>query len=191
MKKYIIGITGASGSILAKKLLEYLSEMDVEINIVATETGLKVFEYETDEVFLDFIDRLSHINKNIIVHDNKNMFSKVASGSNFFDGVIVLPCSMTTVGKVANGVGDSLLCRVVDVAIKEGTPITIVPREAPLSKIHLKNLLSLSENGVKIVPPVPMFYSKPTELESLLDGIVGRILKTANIQNELYTKWNN
>lgn len=189
MKKYIIGITGASGSILAKKLLEFLAKDDVEINIVITDTGEKVFEYETDLNFNLFIENLQSINKNIFLHNNKNMFSEIASGSNSYDGIIILPCSMASIGKFVNCTGDSLLCRVFDVGLKESTQITIVPRETPLSKIHLKNMLNLSDMGVKIVPPIPMFYNKPKDIEKMEDDIVGRILKTANIDNNLYNRW--
>ncbi len=193
MKKYIIGITGASGSLIAKKLVEYMATLEVELNIVISGTGEKVFEYETGININDFLDSVIN-NKNntskIIIHENDNLFSQIASGSNTFDAMFVVPCSMSTMGKIANGVGDSLLCRAVDVSLKEGVDVIFVPRETPLTSIHLRSALTLAELGAKIVPPMPMFYSRPETVDDIISGIVGRILKVAGIENNLYSNWN-
>ncbi len=193
MKKYIIGITGASGSLIAKKIVEFLATMEVELNIVISGTGEKVFEYETGVSVKEFFDSVIY-NKNnpskIILHENDNLFSQIASGSNKFDAMFVVPCSMSTIGKIANSCGDSLLCRAVDVSLKEGVDVILVPRETPITTIHLRNVLTLSEIGAKIVPPVPMFYDKPETVDELINGIVGRILKVAGIDNDLYHNWN-
>lgn len=190
MDKYIIGITGASGSILAKRVIEFMSTLDVEINIVVSNTAEEVFAYETDVDFQSFVDKVSKNRANIILHDNNNMFSAIASGSNDYKAMIVLPCSMASVGKFVNCTGNSLLCRAFDVSLKENREILIVPRETPITSIHLRNLLILTEMGVKVLPPVPMFYDKVETYDGVINGIVGRILKTIGLQNDLYNKWN-
>ncbi len=190
MDRYIVGITGASGSILAKRLIEYLATLDIELSILASETGEKVFSYETDVDFKEFIQEISKNTAKVVLEDDGNLFSKVASGSNDVKAVFVVPCSMASVGKFANCSGDTLLTRVVDVALKERTKLIIVPRETPITTIHLQNLTTLMNAGALIVPPVPMFYDKVTTYDGIINGIVGRILKSAGIQNDLYNKWN-
>ncbi len=193
MKKYIIGITGASGSVIAKKLVEFLASLECELNIVVSGTGEKVFEYETGISINDFIEKLKNNEStlsNIIMHENDNLFSQIASGSNSFDAMFVVPCSMATVGKIANCCGDSLLCRAVDVSLKEGVDVVFVPRESPITSIHLRNLLILTEMGAKIIPPSPMFYNKPETVDEIVEGIVGRVLKVAGVENNLYHNWN-
>lgn len=189
MKRYIIGVTGASGSLLARRLLQFVSTLKVETHVVITDMGKRVFEYETGKSWHHFLAELN--GSSIIEHDNKELFASIASGSFSTDGMIIVPCSMSTVGKIASGTGDNLLCRAADVCIKEKTRLVISPREAPLHSIHLRNLLTLSENGAVIIPPVPMFYANDDSYDGMINGIVGRILKSAGIENELYIKWGN
>ncbi len=192
MDRYIVGITGASGSVIAKRIIEFLATLeDTVVHIVVSETGEKVFSYETDVDFKTFIADVSNKSAKIVLEDNKNFFSPIASGSNDVNAVFVVPCSMSSVGKYANCTGDTLLARVVDVALKEKTKLVIVPRETPLDKIHMHNMITLMDAGATIFPPVPMFYDKVTTYDGIIDGIVGRILKIAGIQNNLYSKWNN
>lgn len=188
MKKYIVGITGASGSILSKNVIERLSTQECELNIVATDNGKKVFYYETDILFDNFLEQIKKNIAKVIIHQNDELFSPIASGSYYVDCMIILPCSMVTVGKIANGVGDNLLCRAADVCLKEKIKLVIVPRETPLSAIHLKNLLTLSQSGAEIFLPVPMFYSKRQTLEEVYNDISGRILKSGGIESQ-YFKW--
>lgn len=191
MKRYIIGVTGASGSILAKRMITYLSEQNIELHIIITDIGKSVFEYETGVKWNEFMTDLSDKTSQIIAYDNSDMFAPVASGSFATDGMIIVPCSMSTVAKIATGTGGNLLCRAADVCIKEKTRLVISPREAPLSSIHLRNLLTLSECGATVIPPVPMFYGNSTDMEDTVNGIVGRILKSAGIENDLFTVWGN
>ncbi|QHQ61116.1 UbiX family flavin prenyltransferase [Anaerocolumna sedimenticola] len=189
MKRYIIGITGASGSVLAKRLLSYLSDTEAELHIIATDMGKKVFEFETGIPWTQFLSTINQNKAEICSYDNNDMFASVASGSFVTDAMMIVPCSMATAAKIATGTGGNLLCRAADVCLKEKTKLVISPREAPLNSIHLKNLLTLSENGSMILPPVPMFYAKSEDYNDLMDGIVGRILKSAGIENNLYTEW--
>jgi 4-hydroxy-3-polyprenylbenzoate decarboxylase len=190
MKRYIIGVTGASGSILAKVLLGYLSGMEAELHIIATEMGRKVFEYETGISWTAFISSIKQNRAELFDYENQDMFARVASGSFMVDAMMIVPCSMATAAKIAVGTGGNLLCRAADVCLKEKTKLVISPREAPLSSIHLKNLLTLSECGAVILPPVPMFYADSDNYDQMVYGIAGRILKSAGIDNDLYTKWN-
>lgn len=189
MKRYIVGITGASGSLLASRLLQFLATLEIEIHVVVTDMGKKVFEYEIGKPWHIF---LMELNSSLIIeYDNDDLFARIASGSFSTDGMIIIPCSMATAGKIAAGTGDNLLCRAADVCIKEKTRLVICPREAPLHAIHLKNLMTLSECGAVIIPPVPMFYANDTSYEGMINGIIGRILKSAGIENDLYIKWGN
>lgn len=189
MKKYIVGITGASGSILAKRVLEFMSSLECELNVIATENAKKVFLYETGDAVGDFLGSISKNSAKVTAHNNSDLFSPVASGSYALDCMMIIPCSMSTAGKLANGTGDNLLCRAADVCLKEKTRLVVVPRETPLNSIHLKNLLTLSESGAAIVPPMPVFYAKCEGLDEAYDCIAGRILKAAGIENPLYEKW--
>ncbi len=191
MKRYIVGVTGASGSILARRMLEFLSGENIELHVIITDIGKKVFEYETGLKWSDFITSLLNKAGKIAAYDNSDMFAPVASGSFVTDGMIIAPCSMSTVAKIATGTGGNLLCRAADVCIKEKTRLVISPREAPLSSIHLRNLLTLSEAGAVIIPPVPMFYGNNSNIDDTINGIVGRILKSAGIENNLFTIWGN
>lgn len=191
MKKYIIAITGASGSIYAVKLIEELLKKDYSIHLIVSDNGAKVLEYEAGIKLLAFIEDMKEKYGNITLEDINNLFSAVASGSFKTDGMIILPCSMSSLGEIAHGVSKNLIGRAADVCIKEKRPLVIIPRETPLSPIHLKNMLILSESGVTILPAMPGFYHKPESLEDLVNFVVGKILDTLNIENNLFKKWGN
>ncbi|WP_055669338.1 UbiX family flavin prenyltransferase [Desnuesiella massiliensis] len=191
MKKYIIAITGASGSIYAVKLIEELLKNGYSIHLVVSDNGAKVLEYETGIKLLNFIEDMKEKYGNITLEDVDNLFSSVASGSFKTDGMIILPCSMSSLGEIAHGVSKNLIGRAADVCIKEKRPLVIVPRETPLSSIHLKNMLILSESGVTILPAMPGFYHKPENLEDVINFVVGKILDTLSIENNLFKKWGN
>lgn len=187
MKKYIVGITGASGSIYAARLVEELVKRNCEIYLIATDNGKRVFEYELGYGFNHWIDNLN--SKNINICNINDMFFSVASGSFKTDGMIVVPCSMATIGKLASGIADNLLIRAGDVMIKEKRKLILVPRETPLSSIHLRNMLLLSELNVTIMPPMPAFYQHPNSIDDIVNGTIGRILEALEIENNLYYKW--
>ena len=191
MKKYIIAITGASGSIYALRLIEELLKNGHLIYLIVSDNGAKVLEYETGIRLFNFIEGMKEKYGNIILEDIDNLFSSVASGSFKTDGMIILPCSMSSLGEIAHGVSKNLIGRAADVCIKEKRPLVIVPRETPLSSIHLKNMLILSESGVTILPAMPGFYHKPEILEDVVNFVVGKILDVLNIENNLFKKWGN
>ena len=165
MKKIVVGITGASGSIYAKRLIEVLVDKGILVYVVATEKGKQVFNYELSLNLDKWIDELSNTYSNIKLEDNNNLFSGVASGSNKYDAVIILPCSMGTLAEISHGLSKNLLCRCADVALKEGRKLIIVPRETPLNTIHLENMCRLSKMGVGIIPAMPAFYHHPNSIE--------------------------
>jgi len=188
MKRLILGVTGASGSILAKRAIEYLSGEAVELHLIATDYGQRVFAYETGVEWDAFLHSLSG-GARVSAHDAGDMFACVASGSYPIDTMVVMPCSMSTAGKIASGAGDNLLCRAADVCIKEQRRLVLVVREAPLSGIHLANLYKLARCGTRIFPPVPAFYNKPQTWDEAIDAIVGRVLRCADVENGLYKPW--
>lgn len=189
MKKIVIGITGASGSIYAIRLIEELLKKEVFVHIICTENGKKVIKFETsidiDEWGKDLKENYNHVK----LEDINDLFSGVASGSFKFDAMIILPCSMGTLAEISNGLAKNLLCRAADVTLKENRKLIIVPREAPLNAIHLENMLKLSKLGVSILPAMPGFYHKPESMLDLINFVVGKILDSLSIENTLFKKW--
>lgn len=187
MKKIVICLSGASGSIYAKELIEYFClQNDVEIYCVASEKALLIFKEEIGEDFLVFTKKLS---KKISVFDERNFNSPIASGSFKFDAIAIVPCSMKTLGKIANGIASNLICRASDVALKERRRLVIVPRETPLALTHLKNMCSIVEAGGIILPPCPAFYNKEKTLEDAIKFIVARIVMCMGFEQRLIPEW--
>lgn len=189
MKKIVVGITGASGSIYAKRLIEVLVEEGILVHVIATEKGKQVFSYELSLNLNEWIEELVTRFTNIKLEDNNNLFSGVASGSNKYDAVIILPCSMGTLAEISYGLSKNLLCRTADVALKENRRLVIVPRETPLNTIHLENMCRLSKMGVGIIPAMPGFYHHPKNIDEIVDFLIGKILDYLNIDNKLFKKW--
>ena len=189
MKKIVVGITGASGSIYSKRLIEELLKKEIYVHVICTENGKKVMKYETSLDIEQWVYQLKAEYEHIKLEDINDLFSGVASGSYKFDAMIILPCSMGTLAEISNGLSRNLLCRAADVALKENRRIIICPRETPLNAIHLENMLKLSKLGVTILPPMPGFYHKPKTLEDVVDFVVGKILDNLSIENTLFEKW--
>ena len=190
MSKYIIGITGASGSIYSLRLLEVLLKQGHEVHLVATHNGLKVFNYETGKTITkDAFSCFGKYSGTLNIHDVDDLFAPISSGSFKTDGMAVIPCSMSALGEISAGASKNLLGRAADVCIKERRRLVLVPRETPLSSIHLRNMLTLSELGVIILPAMPGFYHKPETLDDMVDFVVSRVLDSLGIENDLYEKW--
>lgn len=189
MKKIVIGITGASGSIYAVRLIEELLKRGVFIYIICTENGEKVMKFETSLDIREWVEELKEKYEHVKLENINDLFSGVASGSFKFDAMIILPCSMGTLAEISNGLSKNLLCRAADVALKEDRKLIIVPRETPLNAIHLENMLKLSKLGVSILPAMPGFYHKPQSMEDLINFVVGKILDSLSIENTLFKKW--
>lgn len=200
MGNYIIGITGASGSIYAKRLLEILLRLNHNIHLIITEPGLQVIETELgwklegkrDEEVSSEIIKLLEIQvdrEKLKYYNNKSIGAAIASGSFVTEGMIIVPCSMSTLAGIAHGSSNNLIQRAGDIILKEKRPLVIVPRETPLNTIHLRNMLTLSELGVHIVPAMPAFYQKPNNIDDLVDFIVGRLLDFFRIEHNLFKRW--
>jgi len=179
----VVAITGASGIAYGVRLLEALGGLGVEKSVILTADGETVLGLETGLKAADIKKRSDHFFR------NDRMQAPVASGSSRWDAMVICPCTMSTVSKIANGVSDNLTCRAAHVALKERRRLVIVPRETPVSTPHLRNLAALSEMGVVVLPAMPAFYGRPQKIGDLVDFIVGRILDILGLENELYRRW--
>ena len=183
----IIGVTGATGTVYAVRLLEYLKDIEeIKTHLIMSKWAINNLEVETD-YSLDYVYSLADF-----VHNNDNLGACIASGSFITDGMIILPCSMKTLSSISNGFSNNLIDRAADVMIKEGRKLVISPRETPLSPIHLENMLKLSRIGIRIVPPMPGFYSNTKSLDDIINHHVMKILDqfNININNDLRWKGN-
>ncbi|QQK81032.1 UbiX family flavin prenyltransferase [Salicibibacter cibi] len=180
--RIIVGVTGASGSLYAYTLIRTLHQLGIETHVIATKTGEKVLQYECGV-------NINDMKQFAEVHDDSNLFAPVASGSFKTDGMVIVPCSMNTLGAIANGIGDTLVTRAANVAMKEKRNLIIVPREAPFHLIHLQNMTKLAEANVSIMPASPGFYHQPKEIWELINFIVSRILDALNIDHKLIERW--
>lgn len=196
-RKIIVGITGASGAIYALHTIRALLKNGAEVHMVISDYGAYVIESETGfklkgsglaglfrEKFRDIPETAE-----IVRYSNKDLAASISSGSFATDGMVVVPCSMKTLAGIAQGIAGSLIERSADVTLKEGRKLVLVPRETPLNKIHLKNLLAASDAGAHILPAMPAFYQKPRSIEDLADFIAGRILSLFNIDAKLFEPW--
>ena len=181
--KIVVGITGASGSIYALRLIDVLKEAGHEVHAVVTDSGWQVLEYECGLKKADLLARVD------VLYDNANVGAAIASGSFKVDAMVVLPCSMKTVASIAHSMSDNLLTRAADVMLKEGRKLVLVPRETPMHAIHLENLLKLAQLGVKIVPAAPGFYHRPKTIADLVDMLVGKICDQLGVEAELFPRW--
>ncbi|TQI66139.1 UbiX family flavin prenyltransferase [Clostridium sp. KNHs216] len=189
MKRIIVGITGASGSAYFLRVMEALSRQELEIHLIASEQGRKVLTYETGAVLEEKLRLWSGERAEIVLEDNENMFSPVASGSFRCDAMVILPCSMSTVAEIACGITKTLLTRAADVMIKEKRRLVLVPRETPLSTVHLRRMAELSELGVTILPAMPGFYGHPQTLDEIVGFVAGKVLDSLEIENDCYQRW--
>lgn len=184
-KKLIIGSTGASGMPLLKKCLEIIkSSNKYETYLIMSKSAKLALEYENEMSFEEIKSLADHI------LEPENIGAGPASGSFKSEGMIIIPCSMKTVAGICSGYTDNLILRAADVIIKEQKKLILVAREAPLSQIHLRNLYELSKiTGVKIVPPMLVFYNKPESIDDMITHVVARILEPFDIEVEDYRRW--
>ncbi len=181
--KLVVGITGASGSIYALRLIEVLRQAGHEVHAVVTDSGWQVLDYECGVSREDLVKRVA------VLYDNDNVGAAIASGSFRADAMVVLPCSMKTAASIAHSMSDNLLTRAADVMLKEGRKLILVPRETPMHAIHLENLLKLAQLGVRIMPAAPGFYHRPQTIEDLVDMLVGKICDQLGIDTDLFARW--
>jgi polyprenyl P-hydroxybenzoate/phenylacrylic acid decarboxylase-like protein len=181
MKKIIVGISGASGSILGVRLLQALKGK-AETHLIMSEIAQKILVHETSLKVRD-VERLATKS-----YSNSDFFAPVASGSFKTDGMAIIPCSMKTLAGIASGFSDNLLLRSADVCLKERRRLVLVARETPLSYIHIKNMKTASRAGAVILPPVLSFYSKPKTIDDMVNHVVGKTLDALGFEGE-YKRW--
>ena len=191
--RLVVGVTGASGAIYAQRFLIeaakrwpeiYLILSDQAIQVAATELGVAPKRENFSAV-----EWLGADYPQITLLDSKNYFTPPASGSFRHDGMVIVPCSMGTAGRIANGISDDLLTRSADVCLKERRPLIVVPREMPMHAIMLRNLATLAETGATVIPACPAWYHRPSSLEELADTVVARILQSLGAEQSLMKEW--
>ena len=191
--RWIIGVTGASGIRYALRLLDVLATFGVEQHVIFSDAALRVLKDE-EGVALSHA-RLSPKTlfgrnaEGLVFHNPRDIGAAVASGSFDVQGMVVCPCSMGTLASIAHGLSQNLVHRAADVTLKEGRRLVIVPRETPLSAIHLQNMLTLASLGASIVPAMPGFYHRPKSLEEIVDMQVMKILDQMGIRSDLVSRW--
>ena len=176
----VVGITGASGAVLARSTIDQLLSMNVPVIATASSAGRMVWQEEMDESFGEDLERWSD-NGHFTYYATGDLKAPIASGTFPTLGMVVVPCSMATVAAIAHGLSDNLLRRAADVCLKERRPLVLVPRETPLNAIHLENMASLARLGVTILPPEPPFYLKPQTISDVVDFVVQRVLSALGI----------
>lgn len=184
MREVVVAMTGASGTPYGIRALEALSKQpDLRVHLVLTPTAERLLAFEA-KADVAGVKALAHE-----VHRNDDFFAPVASGSHRFLGMLVIPASMKHVGLIAAGIGTDLVSRTADVCLKERRPLVLVPRETPLSTIHLRNLLALSEAGAFIVPAMPGFYVHPESIDDMVNHVAGKALDALGVEHSLYPRW--
>lgn len=179
--KIVLAITGASGALYPKLFLDFIkTQPGIELDVVASSNALRIFR---EEIGVDLREYWPKI------HSTKTFDVPFVSGSARLDAMVILPCSTGTLGRIANGTSDDNITRGADVFLKERRKLILVPRETPLSSIHLENMLKLSRAGATILPAMPSFYAQPKSLEDAAHTVISRILDQLGIENDLGLRW--
>jgi flavin prenyltransferase len=192
-------VTGASGSVYGMRLIEQLVLAGHEVSVVFTEAGREVtafelgFDLPTDDAKVAAVSLATYLElpsaEKLRVAYPNDLFDRIASGSHRSDAMVVCPCSMGFVASVANGLASDLPERAADVMLKERRPLVLVPRETPLSLIHLRNLTACAEAGAIVVPAMPAFYAKPESIDDLVSFVVGKVLDVLEVEHSLFKRW--
>ncbi len=196
MEKIVLAVTGASGAVYGLRLVEELLRSGHQVVLLLSQAGRQVLRHETGldwtgelalrrvqiEAYFQAGEALQH-------YDEDDLFAPVASGSSVADAMVVAPCTMGCVGRLAAGLSGNLIERCADVVLKEGRPLLLVPRETPFNQLHLQNMLLLSQAGARIVPAMPAFYQHPASVEEMVNFVVGKVLDQLGIDHRLYRRW--
>lgn len=190
-----VGISGASGAIYAEKLISHISESMERTYIIMTSTAEKVIQHELagqTSLLLRCIsgDLTPTEREKIRVFKNNDLFAPIASGTSVPDAMVIVPCSMGTLGRISGGLSSNLLERAADVILKERKKLVLAVRESPLHTIHLQNMTKLSELGAIITPLMPGFYNHPSTVDDIVEFMVGKIMDQVGLSHDFYKKWN-
>jgi len=180
---YILAITGASGAIYAKNLIEYFYQNNLPLTCLISEIGKKVWEWEMG------VPIEKALPASITLHCEDDWWAPMASGSVKVKAMVIMPCSMGTLAAIAQGLARNLIQRTADVMLKEKRPLILVPRETPLNPIHLENMLCLVKAGATILPAMPGFYHKPETVQDLVNFVVARVLDHLGLKHDLVKRW--
>ena len=200
MAVYAVGITGGSGAPYALRLLNALVGSGHDAHVVISSAGEKVLQLESglrlgrtlrekEAALTNVLEIGGEGRGSLRLFDPMNLAAPISSGSFPCAGMVIVPCSTGTLGRIANGISSNLIERAADVALKERRRLVVVPRETPLSEIHLRNMLTLRQAGADILPAMPAFYHKPKTIADMVDMIVGRILDRLGVENSLFFRW--
>lgn len=199
MSSLIVAVTGASGAVYAKNMLQALHDLGHQVTFTVTEPGIRVLYEELgwklpapdNPGFVEAVKSNLKWNPDVELKyfDYRDIGAQIASGSAKTDGMIVIPCTVSTLSGIAAGASGNLVERAADVMLKERRPLVLVPRETPFNQIHLRNMLSLAQMGVHIVPAAPGFYHKPESIDDLVNFVVGKVLDLLNIEHNLFKRW--
>lgn len=191
--EWILSVTGASGTVYARRLLEVLTQNGVVVHLVLSEAAARVMAEEdgiTINAAAPQVERLGAVNSDhVVVYNPKDIGAAIASGSVRVMGNVVVPCSMATLGAIATATPRNLIHRAADVTLKEGRRLILVPRETPLHALHLEHMATLARMGVAIVPAMPGFYHQPRSIEDLVDMLVMKITDQMGLQLDLVPRW--
>ena len=198
-RNFVIGLSGGSGAVYALRLIDVLLGAGAALHVVVTGAARRVLRFEAGlpvgpgpvapELLAPAVQGDDALRARLTVHDLAAVESTPASGSARLDGVVLCPCSMGTLARVTHGLSTNLLERSADVALKEGRRLIVVPRETPLSVVHLRNMLALAEAGAVVLPAMPGFYHRPERVEDLVDFVVARIVDKLGVALELVERW--
>lgn len=196
MKPYLVAMTGASGAIYGVRLVHALVELGRPLALIVSEQARLVIREELGHALKSYTDveELASVfglplRGRLEAYSPKDFTAPVASGSYPTSGMVIIPCSMGTLGAIASGVSQNLIHRAADCTLKEGRKLIVVPRETPLNAIHLENMLKLVQAGAKVVPAMPGFYSGMKNLDEMADFMVGKVLDQMEIPHSLYPRW--
>ncbi len=188
MKRIIVAVTGASGSIYATRLVDRLCAMeDIQIHLVISPWASQVMESESAKTSTEWVTSLP--SEKVIMHKHEDLAASISSGSFRTHAMVIVPCSMGTLGAIASGLASNLIERAASVCLKERNQLILVARESPLSAIHLENMVKLSHAGAVILPPMPAFYTQPKTIEDLVDTTIDRIIDSMNLDDGKAKRW--
>ena len=183
MRRLIVGMTGSTGAVFGIRLLEALKHAEVESHLIISKWAQRTIEHETRHT-VEQVRALA-----TVVHSQGDMGASISSGSFITEGMVVIPCSVRTLGGIASGYGEHLVHRAADVILKERRRLVLVVRETPLSEVHLENMLKLARMGVVMLPPMPAFYNHPQTVDDIVDHIVFRVLDQFGIEAPFAKRW--
>jgi len=184
VKRIVVGISGASGTVYGVRLLEVLRDVEeIETHLIVSRGACVTMEHETS-LSVASVESMADV-----VHPPENLAASISSGSYRTEGMIVAPCSMKSLAMIANSLNDNLLIRAADVTLKERRKLVIIPRETPLHLGHLRHMTAVTEMGAVILPPVPSFYHKPRTIDDIINQTVGKALDQFDIPHDLFNRW--